>query len=212
MECQVGEMSWHREIPCSMNHLKLSQLHSNCKNFRQFFCRKMTFWKKVKLLSLKWCSDNSSNDSWLSDNWPKRLGVQWLWEVVGVCAIMTSVAIFETFFPFLCCGQWNGASFIREVSLNGKAKYSWPGTNQLGSAAFLLKILCLFFYKTRYLNEEVNHTLISPQLVFPASLKESLTYKGQLQKYSYYKDYFCLNFSVAFKNTFLFIKKTFCCK
>ncbi len=46
-----------------------------------------------------------------------------------------------------------------EVLLRGKAQYSWPPcTNQFRSAPFYIENVMDLFYKTSYLNEEVNCT------------------------------------------------------
>jgi len=51
----------------------------------------------------------------------------------------------------------------REVLLWGKAQYSWPPcTYQFRSARFYTKNIILLFYKTSYLNEEVNCNKPSP--------------------------------------------------
>jgi hypothetical protein len=51
-------------------------------------------------------------------------------------------------------------SKAREVLLKGKAQYGWPpSTNQFRSAPFYIEnIIINLFYKTSYLNEEVNCT------------------------------------------------------
>jgi hypothetical protein len=52
---------------------------------------------------------------------------------------------------------------IREVLLKGKAQYSWPPcTNQFRSTPFYIENIINLFYKTSYLNEEVNCTEPSP--------------------------------------------------
>ncbi len=57
----------------------------------------------------------------------------------------------------------------REVLLKGKDQYSWPPcTNKFRSAPFNIEKIINIFYKTSYLNEEVNCTENSRHLVFPA--------------------------------------------
>jgi hypothetical protein len=50
-------------------------------------------------------------------------------------------------------------SVAREVLLNGKAQYSWPpSTKYFTSDPFHIENIIYVFYKTSYLNEEVNCT------------------------------------------------------
>ncbi len=56
----------------------------------------------------------------------------------------------------------------REVLLKGKAQYGWPPcTNQFRSAPFYIENIINLFYKTSYLNEEVNCTEPSPLAIIP---------------------------------------------
>ncbi len=55
----------------------------------------------------------------------------------------------------------------REVLLQGKAKYGWPCTNQFISAPFYIKNIIKLFFKTSYLNEEVNCTEASSLVSIP---------------------------------------------
>ncbi len=66
--------------------------------------------------------------------------------------------VFSTFFD----------TWAKEVLLKGEAQYGWPlYTNQFRSAPFYIENIINLFYKTSYLNEEVNCTEPSP-LVFTA--------------------------------------------
>ncbi len=58
----------------------------------------------------------------------------------------------------------------REVLLKGKAQYSWPPCiNQFRSAPFYIENIINLFYKTSYLNKEVNCTEPSPLISIPWS-------------------------------------------
>ncbi len=52
---------------------------------------------------------------------------------------------------------------VREILLKGKAQYDWPPcTNQFRSAPLYIENIINLFYKTSYINEEVNCTEPSP--------------------------------------------------
>jgi len=57
---------------------------------------------------------------------------------------------------------------VREVLLKGKTQYGWPPcTNQFRSAPFYIENIINLFYKTSYLNEEVNCIEPSPLVSIP---------------------------------------------
>ena len=63
----------------------------------------------------------------------------------------------------------------REVLLKGKDRHSWPPcTNKFRSAPFKNENIIDVFYKTSYLDEEVNRTEPSPSVSFPCPSEASL--------------------------------------
>ncbi len=64
--------------------------------------------------------------------------------------------------------SWVSNGKARESLLKGKDQNgSPPCSNQFRLTPFETENTYFFFYKTAYLNEEVNHTELSIQLVFP---------------------------------------------